>query len=130
MHVHNRSVAAPRQTVSGQTRDWKGKPKTTTVSLPGPTEHASATRTRGSEEQVAGVFFSINDDRNCNFTLLGREQTNNHAELLAVIAARGKSTMEISRSGQTVNTSCEWQPVVFVVRPRSVRGDRGSVERV
>ena len=25
----------------------------TTVSLPGPTEHASATRTRGSEEQVA-----------------------------------------------------------------------------
>ena len=54
VHVHNRSVATPCQTMSCQTRDSRGKPKTTTVSLPGPTEHASATRTRGSEEQVAG----------------------------------------------------------------------------
>ena len=34
-----------------------------------------------------GVFFGNNDDRNCSFTLPGREQTNNRAELLAVIAA-------------------------------------------
>ena len=34
-----------------------------------------------------GVFFSINDNRNCSFTLPGREQTNNRAELLAVITA-------------------------------------------
>ena len=34
-----------------------------------------------------GEIFSINDDRNCSFTLLGREQTNNRAELLTVIAA-------------------------------------------
>ena len=34
-----------------------------------------------------GVFFSINDDRNCSFTLPGHEQTDNRAELLAVIAA-------------------------------------------
>ena len=33
-HVHNRSVATPCQTMSCQTRDSKGKPKTTTVSLP------------------------------------------------------------------------------------------------
>ena len=33
-----------------------------------------------------GVFFGINDDRNCSFTLPGREQTNN-PELLAVIVA-------------------------------------------
>ena len=34
-----------------------------------------------------GVFFGINDDRNCSFTLPGREQANNRADLLAVIAA-------------------------------------------
>ena len=34
-----------------------------------------------------GVFFGINDDRNCSFTLPGREQTNNSAEVLAVVAA-------------------------------------------
>ena len=34
-----------------------------------------------------GVFFGINDNRNCSFTLPGREQTNNRAELLAVITA-------------------------------------------
>ena len=34
-----------------------------------------------------GVFFSVGDDRNRSFTLLGREQTNNRAELLAAIAA-------------------------------------------
>ena len=33
------------------------------------------------------VFFGIDDDRNCSFTLPGREQTNNRAELLTVIAA-------------------------------------------
>ena len=48
-----RSVAIPCWTMSCQTRDSKGKPKTTT-SLPGPAELVSATRTRGSEEQVAG----------------------------------------------------------------------------
>ena len=34
-----------------------------------------------------GVIFSVNDDRNCSFTLPGREQTNNRAELFALIAA-------------------------------------------
>ena len=32
------------------------------------------------ETQSCGVFFSINDNRNCSFTLPGREQTNNRAE--------------------------------------------------
>ena len=53
--------------MSFRMRDSKGKPKTTTVSWPGPMGHVSAIRTRGSEEQ--GVFFSINDNRNCSFTL-------------------------------------------------------------
>ena len=34
-----------------------------------------------------GVFFGVDRDRNCSFTLPGREQTNNRAELLAVITA-------------------------------------------
>ena len=32
-------------------------------------------------------LFGINDDRNCTFIFPGREQTNNSAELLAVITA-------------------------------------------
>ena len=44
---------------------------------------------KGARFRRAGsrVFFGINDDRNCSFTLPGREQTNNRAELLAFIAA-------------------------------------------
>ena len=38
-----------------------------------------------------GVFFGINLDRNCSFTLPGREQTHNRAELLAVIIAMQSS---------------------------------------
>ena len=57
------------------------------MSLPGPMEHVSATKTRGSEEQAAEFSSSINDDRDCSLTLPGREQTNNRAELLAVVAA-------------------------------------------
>ena len=38
-----------------------------------------------------GGFFGINDDRNCSFTLPGREQKNNRAELLAVIEIRSDS---------------------------------------
>ena len=34
-----------------------------------------------------GIFFGIDDDRKFSFTLPGREQTNNRAELLAVITA-------------------------------------------
>jgi len=33
-----------------------------------------------------GVFFSTGDARKRSFTILGREQTNNRAELLAAIA--------------------------------------------
>ena len=36
---------------------------------------------------LCGVFFSVGDDRNRSFTVLGREQTNNRAELLAAITA-------------------------------------------
>ena len=41
----------------------------------------------GFRKAGCGVFFSINDGRNCSFTLPGRAQTNNRAELFAVIAA-------------------------------------------
>ena len=34
-----------------------------------------------------GIFFGVDDDRKFSFTLPGREQTNNRAELLAVITA-------------------------------------------
>ena len=60
-----------------------------------------------------GIFYGIDDDRNCSFTLPGPEQTNNRAELLAVITAMG-----ISRSDRTVNMMCESRQVVHVVRRR------------
>ena len=40
----------------------------------------------GSRRAGCGVFFGINDDRNCSCTLPEREQTQNRADLQAVIA--------------------------------------------
>ena len=57
------------------------------VSWPGPLGHVSAIRTRGSEEQTVEYSLESTDDRNCSFTLPGREQTNNRAELFAAVAA-------------------------------------------
>ena len=50
-----------------------------------------------------GVFIGINGDRNCSFTLPGREQRNNRADLLAVIAAMQihDGNLEIRTSGET-----------------------------
>ena len=93
----------------------RGKPKTTTVSLPGPTEHASATRTRRFRRAGCGVFFSINDNRNCSFTLPGREQTHNRAELLAVIAA-----MKIHDGNLEIRSDSEY--VVRIATSR-IRGE-------
>ena len=70
VHEHIRSTATPCQTASFRMRDSEGKPGAMKESRSG-----------------CGVFFGINNDRNCSFTLPGREQTNNRAELLAVITA-------------------------------------------
>ena len=86
-HEHTRSAATPCQTASFRMRDLGGKPGATTASWPGLMEHVSAIRTRGSEGAGCGIFFGIDDDRNFSFTLFGREQTNNRAEMLAVITA-------------------------------------------
>ena len=48
--------------------------------------HVSAIMDARFRRAGCGVCFGINDDRNWSFTLPGRE-TNNRAELLAVIAA-------------------------------------------
>ena len=61
------------------------------------------------------VFFSINDDRNCSFTLRGREQTNNRAELLAVIAA-----MKIHDGNLEIRSDSEY--VVRIATSR-IRGE-------
>ena len=50
--AHSISCNTPSQTASFRMRDSKGKPKTMTVSWPGPLGHASAIRTRGSEEHA------------------------------------------------------------------------------
>ena len=113
--MHNRSVATPCQTMSCQTRDSRGKPKTTTVSLPGPTEHASAIQDSRFRRAGCGVFFSINDNRNCSFTLPGREQTNNRAESLALIAA-----MKIHDGNLEIRSDSEY--VVRIATSR-VRGE-------
>ena len=58
---------------------------------------------------------SIDDDRNCSFTLPGREQTNNRAELLAVIAA-----MKIHGGNLEIRSDSEY--VVRIATSR-VRGE-------
>ena len=62
-----------------------------------------------------GVFFSINDNRNCSFTLPGREQTHNRAELLAVIAA-----MKIHDENLEIRSDSEY--VVRIATSR-IRGE-------
>ena len=65
-----------------------------------------------------GVFFGINDNRNCSFTLLGREQTNNRAELLAVITA-----MKIYDGNLEIRSDSD-----YVVRAANCRM-RGEIQR-
>ena len=64
-----------------------------------------------------GVFFGINDDRNCSFTLPGREQTNNRAELPAVITA-----MQVRDGNLEIGSDSE-----YVVRIASSRS-RGEMQ--
>ena len=79
----------------------------------GPMEHVSAGRTRGSGEQAV-EFFGINDNRNCSFPLPGCEQTNNRAELLAVIA-----TMQVHDGNLEIRSDSEY--VVRIATSRTCR---------
>ena len=65
-----------------------------------------------------GVFFGINDSRNCSFTLPGREQTNNRAELLAVITA-----MKIYDGNLEIRSDSD-----YIVRAANCRM-RGEIQR-
>ena len=60
-----------------------------------------------------GVLFGINDDRNCSFTLPGREQTNNRAELPAVIAA-----MQVHDGNLEIRSDSEYVVRIAISRIR------------
>ena len=81
-----------------------------TVSWPGPMEHVSG----------CGVFFGINDDRNCSFTLPGREQTNNRAELLAVVAA-----MEVHDGNLEIRSDSDYAVRIATSRRSATRATQG-----
>ena len=99
-------------------RDSRGKPKTKTVSWPGPMGHVSAIRKQCSEEQA--VEYSLASTTTeialspCLDVSRQRTVQNCQPSLL-----RWKYTMGLSRSGQTVNVQCALRPAVHVVRRRS-----------
>ena len=77
-----------------------------------------------------GVFFGINDDRNCYFTLPRREQTNNRADLLAVIAA-----MQVHDGNLEIRSDSEYVVRIATSRTRGEtqkcnEGQRRSVGRI
>ena len=122
VHEHIRSAATPCQTASFRMRDSGGKPGATTASWPGLMEHCVCNQDARFRRAGCGIFFGIDDDRNCSFTLFGREQTNNRAELLAVITA-----MQVHDGNLEIRSDSEY--VVRIATSRA-RGEtqKGNVD--
>ena len=84
---HCSSAAIPCQKMSWQMQDSKVKPKNNDSAVAWTDGACKCIQDAGFRRAGCGVFFSVGDNKNRSFTLPGREQTNNRAELLAANAA-------------------------------------------
>ena len=95
--------------------------------------HASVIRMRDSDGRAVGIFIGIGDDRNRSFTVLGREQTNNRAGLLAAIAVmRVHEFLDSLQGERQLNNEGNadlWDEFVTELRLKTMRQEFTSTGR-